>query len=162
MVSGGSAAEAPRMEDRLTPPNLLPPPPPFPPSAQPEPVSPLRQEIAEMMQPAPPPTWRDEAKRMMARLDEVIHHRPGMAVLTVFGAGLAVGVASYEMLKPNSSPKKHALRSLDELQASLRELAAPAADRAAKMTHEGVKAVKHGVHSAADSKVMRRLRKLFA
>src|SRR5687767_15078311 len=95
MVSGGPAAAAPRMEDRLTPPVSLPPPPPFPPSVQPEPVSPLRQEIAGMMQPVPPPTLRDEAGRMMRRLDELIHQRPGMAVLSVFGLGLAVGVASF-------------------------------------------------------------------
>jgi len=115
-----------------------------------------------MMLPSPPPTWRDEATRMMGRIDELIHRRPGMAVLTVFGLGLAVGVASYEMLKTHSSPKERARHGLDELQGSLRELTAPAMARAGNMTREGVKVVRHGLHAAADSAVVKRLRKLFA
>src|SRR4051812_42986931 len=163
MVSGGSAARHVPPDSRVTPPISLPQPvPEVSASLRGEPISPLRQEIADMLTPAPPPTWRDEARVLMQRADSLAHRRPGMAVLAVFGLGLALGVASYEILKPHATPKKRAARSLDELQASLRDMAAPAAERAAKMTRQGVKAVKQGLHSAAHSKLVKQLREIFA
>jgi hypothetical protein len=59
----------------------------------PEPISELRQEIADMHV-QQPPTWRRHAAALGNQARELAIRHPGAAVLGFFGLGLAVGTAS--------------------------------------------------------------------
>src|SRR5687768_15345066 len=76
-------------ERRETPHLTLPPPATL---QMPEPISELRQEIAEMHV-QQPPTWRRKAAALGNQARELAIRHPGAAVLGSVGLGLAVGTA---------------------------------------------------------------------
>jgi hypothetical protein len=77
-------------ERRETPPITLP----APGTTQvPEPISELREEIANMHV-QQPPTWRRKAGDLGNQARDLAMRRPGAAVLGFFGLGLALGTVS--------------------------------------------------------------------
>jgi hypothetical protein len=148
-------------ERRQTPPITLP----APAAVVPEPISELRQEIADMLVPQPP-TWKDEAAALGHRAEELAKRHPGAAVLACLGLGVAVGAASLLLMSRRDTPQERAKRGLLDFGAALRDLVVPAANHAVQ---RGVDATAHGLHAAgkkfdaaAESPVLGRLREVFA
>jgi hypothetical protein len=54
------------------------------------------------------------------------------------------------------------LQMLHDLQESLSDLVEPAADYASDLKNDGVRAMKRGMHSMADSRLLGRIRDLFS
>jgi hypothetical protein len=93
---------------------------------------------------------------------EWVRSHPLASVLAVTGLGVAVGVAIYEMAKPNPTPKQRAMNILKDIRESLADLAEPATEYASALGKDGKKAAKKGMHAVADSKLMGQLRHLFS
>ena len=130
----------------------------------PEPVSDLRQEIAQMHVPHRS-TWQEEAAALERRGEELAKRHPGAAVLTFLGLGLAVGSALFLLTRRHESPQQRAKRDLRDLSAALHDILVPAANRAMR---RGVDATSRGLHAASErfdaaarSSLLGRLRKAF-
>lgn len=96
------------------------------------------------------------------QVETLIRRHPIAATLATVGFGCAVGVAARALLTPEPSPRNRVRELLEDIQERLSEFAEPAYDRAHELAEEGRDAVKHGLHSMADSKLGSRLRHLFS
>ena len=105
---------------------------------------------------------RDAMSTMIRDCTDWVRTHPLASVLAVTGLGVAVGVAIYEMAKPNPTPRQRAMNILKDIRESLANLAEPTAEYATQLGKDGKKAAKKGMHAVADSKLVGQLRHLFS
>lgn len=114
---------------------------------------------------APPTAMATQTNTFTDLTDQVenlIRRHPIAAALATVGFGCAVGVAARSLLTPEPTPRHRVRELLEDIQERLTEFAEPAYERAHELADEGRDAVKHGLHSMADSKLGSRLRHLFS
>lgn len=102
------------------------------------------------------------AASFAGQVEGMIRRHPLMAALATVGFGCAVGIAARALLTPPPSPRQRVLSLLEDIQERLSEFAEPAYERVSDLADESRDAMKHGLHSLADSKIASRLRHLFS
>lgn len=109
------------------------------------------------------PSHTNTLSDLTDQVENLIRRHPIAATLATVGFGCAVGVAARSLLAPQPTTPRHRVTELlEDIQNRLSEIAEPAYERAHELADEGRDAVKHGLHSIADSKLGSRLRHLFS
>jgi ElaB/YqjD/DUF883 family membrane-anchored ribosome-binding protein len=96
------------------------------------------------------------------QVENLVKKHPVWSVLATVGVGFAVGVLVRELLTPPPPPKNRALQVLEDIQARLSGVAKPAYERASHYAEEGVNAVRDGVSSLGNSRLVSRIRNMFS
>jgi len=105
----------------------------------------------------------ESASSLLHQVEDLIRRHPVAAALATLGLGCAIGVAAREMLHPPpTTTKDRALQLLEDIQDRLVEIIEPVGDRVSQLAEDGVSAVKSGLHSAAKSGSINRLRNWFS
>lgn len=140
----------------------------IPPTDEEMPVSPPAASFpasASESTSAPSSTMSSQAHTfsdLTEQVETLIRRHPIAATLATVGFGCAVGVAARALLTPEPAPRHRVKELLEDIQERLTEFAEPAYDRAHELAGEGRDAVKHGLHTMAESRLGSRLRHLFS
>lgn len=110
----------------------------------------------------PSPSHTRTFSDLTDQIETLIRRHPIAATLATVGFGCAVGVAARSLLTPEPTPRHRVRDLLEDIQERLSEFAEPAYERAHELADDGRDAVKHGLHSMAESKLGSRLRHLFS